>query len=50
LSFREKKQLDRARHLIVNEICMSRGLREPAAVELLDGVLTKASLKMPEPL
>jgi CarD family transcriptional regulator len=50
LSFREKKMLDRARQMMVTEVCISRGLREPDAVTLLDGVLTKASLRMPEPL
>jgi CarD family transcriptional regulator len=50
LSFREKKMLDRARHLLVNEVCMSRGVREPEAVELLNVILAKASLRMPDPL
>lgn len=50
LSFREKKMLDRARQMVVTEICISRGLQEPAAIDLLDGVLAKASLKVPEAL
>jgi CarD family transcriptional regulator len=50
LSFREKKMLDRARHLIVNELCISRSLREPEAIQVLEGVLEKASLRMPEAL
>ena len=48
LSFREKKMLDRARQMVLTEICISRGLGEEAAVRLLDGVLAKSSLKMPE--
>lgn len=50
LSFREKKMLDRARQMVLTEICTSRGLREPDAVTLLDGVLAKCSLKMPDAL
>jgi len=50
LSFREKKMLDRARHLIVNEVCMARSVRELEAIQLLDGVLAKSALHMPEPL
>ena len=50
LSFREKKMLDRARHLIVNELCLSRSVREPDAIQMLDGVLQKASLRVPEAL
>ena len=50
LSFREKKMLDRARHLLVNEVCSSRSVREPEAIQLLDTVLEKAALRMPEPL
>ena len=42
--------LDRARHLIINELCISRTLREADAIHLLDGVLEKASLRMPEAL
>jgi CarD family transcriptional regulator len=50
LSFREKKQLDRARQMMVTEVCISRALREPDAIALLDSVLAKANLKMPEAL
>jgi RNA polymerase-interacting CarD/CdnL/TRCF family regulator len=42
--------LDRARQMIVTELCISRGLQQPAAIDLLDSVLMKASLKMPEAL
>jgi CarD family transcriptional regulator len=50
LSFREKKMLDRARQMVLTEICTSRSLREPDAILLLDGVLAKSSLKMPDAL
>jgi CarD family transcriptional regulator len=50
LSFREKKMLDRARHLLVNEVCMSRGVREPEGIDLLNVILAKAALRMPDPL
>jgi len=50
LSFREKKMLDRARQMVLNEICISRGLHDDAAIALLDGVLAKSSLKMPAAL
>ncbi len=50
LSFREKKMLDRARQMILNEICISRCLQEPDAITLLDGVLSKSELRMPAAL
>ncbi len=50
LSFREKKMLDRARQMILTELCISKGLGETDAVGLLDGVLVKSGLRMPEPL
>jgi CarD family transcriptional regulator len=50
LSFREKKMLDRARQMITTEVCTSRGLSEADAIRLLDTVLAKSSLKMPEAL
>lgn len=50
LSFREKKMLDRARQMVLTEICISKGLHEPAAVQLLEGVLAQSSLKMPAAL
>ena len=50
LSFREKKMLDRARQMILTELCISKGLREVDAITLLDGVLSKSALKMPEAL
>jgi CarD family transcriptional regulator len=50
LSFREKKMLDRARQMILTELCISKGLREVDAITLLDGVLAKSALRMPEAL
>ena len=50
LSFREKKMLDRARHMLITEFSTSRGLNETEAGELLEKALSKAQLKLPEPL
>jgi len=50
LSFREKKMLDRARHMILTELSISRGLREPQVAELLEKSLKKASLSLPSAL
>jgi CarD family transcriptional regulator len=50
LSFREKKMLDRARHMLITEVSISRGLRESEAIEMLDKALAKSSLSMPVPL
>jgi CarD family transcriptional regulator len=50
LSFREKKMLDRARHMLLTEVCSSRGVRMEDATEILRKALGKASLELPEPL
>ena len=50
LSFREKKMLDRARHMLITEFSTSRGLNEAEAADLLEKALSKAQLKLPEPL
>jgi CarD family transcriptional regulator len=50
LSFREKKMLDRARHMLVTELSISRGLREAEAADLLQKALAKASLSLPASL
>ncbi len=50
LSFREKKMLDRARHMLITELSISRGLRESEVVELIEKALAKASLTLPAPL
>ena len=50
LSFREKKMLDRARILLVEELSTSRGMREYEAIETLSKALGKSNLRFPEPL
>jgi len=50
LSFREKRMLDRARHMLVTELSISRGLREAEAVDMLQGALTKDGLNLPPSL
>lgn len=50
LSFREKKMLDRARHMLLTELSTSRGMREAEAAEILDKALVKANLHLPEPI
>jgi CarD family transcriptional regulator len=47
LSFREKKMLDRARHMLITELSISRGIDEEEAVGLLQKALAKASLTLP---
>ena len=47
LSFREKKMLDRARHMLVEEISIARSVPEITAESLLQRSLTKAGLKLP---
>jgi CarD family transcriptional regulator len=49
LSFREKKMMQRARHLLVTELSISRGLGEEDAIELLQKALSRASLSLPSP-
>ncbi|HYL38583.1 MAG TPA: CarD family transcriptional regulator [Bryobacteraceae bacterium] len=50
LSFREKKMLYRARHMLVTELSISRGLPEYEVTDLLGKALAKASLPLPSPL
>lgn len=50
LSFREKKMLDRARHMLITEVSICRGIKEVDAVDLLTKALGKSTLKWPEPL
>jgi len=47
LSFREKKMLDRARHMLVSEISISRSIPEISAVSVLQRALNKAGLTLP---
>ena len=39
--------LDRARHMLVTELSISRGLSEPDACALLERTLARASLALP---
>jgi len=50
LSFREKKMLDRARHMLITELSTSRGMNEAEAAQVLEKALVKAQLHLPEPL
>jgi CarD family transcriptional regulator len=50
LSFREKKMLDRARHMLITEIAVSRCIPEAAAAEMLRRALEKAALSLPAAL
>ena len=50
LSFREKKMLDRARHMLTTELSTSRAMNESEAAGLLEKSLVKAQLHLPEPL
>jgi CarD family transcriptional regulator len=47
LSFREKKMLDRARHMLVSEISISRNVPEIHAAGMLQRSLAKAGLTLP---
>ncbi len=50
LSFREKKMLDRSRHMLVTELSTSRGWAESDTVRILDQALDNAQLCLPEPM
>jgi CarD family transcriptional regulator len=50
LSFREKKMLDRARHMLIMEISTSRGICTEKAIVLLQRSLGRAELTLPESL
>ncbi len=47
LSFREKKMLERARHMLVSEISIARGVAEVHAVAMMQRALDKAGLILP---
>jgi CarD family transcriptional regulator len=47
LSFREKKMLERARHMLVSEISISRAVSELQAAGVLARALAKAGLALP---
>jgi CarD family transcriptional regulator len=46
LSFREKKMLDRARHMLVSEISIARGVPEIHALALMQRALAKSGLTL----
>jgi CarD family transcriptional regulator len=50
LSFREKKMLDRARHMLIMELSTTRGMGIKQAEELLEQALSKAQLHLPLPI
>ncbi|MGH9627460.1 MAG: CarD family transcriptional regulator, partial [Bryobacteraceae bacterium] len=50
LSFRDKKMLDRARHMLITELSICRGLSEQEGAETLQRALSKASLQLPPAL
>ena len=50
LSFREKKMLDRARHMLITEMCTSRSVGEAEAIRVFETALQKAKLHFPEPM
>jgi CarD family transcriptional regulator len=47
LSFREKKMLDRARHMLISEISISRNVPEIHAIGMLQRSLAKTGLVLP---
>jgi len=47
LSFREKKMLDRARHMLVSEISIARNAPEIHALGMMQRALAKAGLSLP---
>jgi CarD family transcriptional regulator len=49
LSFREKRLMERARHMLLSEISLARGVPEVHAVNLLERSLAKAGLTLPPP-
>jgi len=49
LSFREKKMLERARHMLVSEISLARGVPGVHAVALLERAVAKAGLQLLPP-
>ncbi len=50
LSFREKKMLDRARHMLIMELAISRGIAPEDATRMIEKALQKASLSLPPAL
>lgn len=50
LSFREKKMLDRARHMLISETAICRGVVEAGAIDVLAKALAKSNLSFPSVL
>lgn len=50
LSFREKKMLDRSRHMLVTEVATARNVSDKLAEGFLNDSLGVAGLQLPEPL
>ena len=50
LSFREKKMLDRARHMLVSEISIARGIPDIHAAAMMQRALAKGGLSLPATL
>ncbi len=50
LSFREKKMLDRARHMLITEVSICRATSEGDAAVLIEKSLAKSALPMPLPM
>ena len=50
LSFREKNMLERARHMLVSEISISRGVSELLAAGMMQRALEKSGLTLPATL
>ena len=50
LSFREKKMLDRARHMLVSEVSISRNVPEVHATGILQRAVENAGLRLPAAL
>jgi len=48
LSFREKKMLERARHMMVSEFAIAKGVPQTDAVVILQKALSKSGLTLPE--
>ncbi len=47
LSFREKKMLQRSRHMLITEVSIARALKEEQAFDVLQHSLGKATLRLP---
>jgi CarD family transcriptional regulator len=50
LSFREKKQLERSRHMVITETSIAKAVPECEAIVLIGRALAKSGLLMPAPL